>query len=117
MQDRGQLLERAVRASGMSIKAVADQAKISRNTLYEMFKRSDISIDQLLEIGKIIKHDFISELPELSTVLHTLSTLEDSPSKHSSPLDDCRNELLSTQRKLVTAMEVISKYQAKYGAL
>ena len=65
MQHRGELLEAAIRKSGIPITRIVNQLKHSRRWLYNQFSRPDVSIDIMLEIGKIIHYNFAQDLPEL----------------------------------------------------
>ncbi|MFM2285350.1 MAG: hypothetical protein RLZZ543_847 [Bacteroidota bacterium] len=65
MQHRGELLEAAIRKSGIPITRIVNQLKHSRRWLYNQFSRPDVSIDVMLDIGKIIHHNFAQELLEL----------------------------------------------------
>jgi hypothetical protein len=67
MQHRGELLKQAIRESGIPKTRIVSETKRSRRWLYNQFERSDVSLDVLLEIGKIIHHDFSLEIPELRT--------------------------------------------------
>jgi hypothetical protein len=62
MEHRGELLEKAVRASDVSITKLCKILKRDRGTLYNWFDKPNLSYDVMLNIGKIIKHDFTNEL-------------------------------------------------------
>ena len=64
---RGEILERAVRKSPYSIKTLAKKLGISRITLYNKFKESNLNYDFLLFVGSIIHYDIKAEIPELDT--------------------------------------------------
>ena len=64
---RGKALEKVVMGGPYSIKKLADKLQISRNTLYQKFKKQDLSYDFILEVGSIVHHDFSKEFEELST--------------------------------------------------
>jgi hypothetical protein len=65
MQHRGELLKQAIRESGIPKTRIVISTNKSRRWLYNQFERSDVSLDVLLEIGKIIHHDFSLEVAEL----------------------------------------------------
>lgn len=61
---RGEIIERAVRESGMSLVAVSSKLKVSRRTLYNYFDQADLSVEMIERIGKVIHAD-INELLEM----------------------------------------------------
>ena len=62
---RGALLEAAVRESSVNISQMVKRMGISRGTYYYHIKDPNLSYEQLAEYGKIIKHDFSQDLPEM----------------------------------------------------
>jgi predicted transcriptional regulator len=69
---RGEIIEKAIRVSGFSIKTLSERLNVSRNTIYNKFKEHDLSYDTIIRIGDIIKYDFTVDFPEIktSTVVH-----------------------------------------------
>ena len=61
MQHRGGIVEKAVRESGFPIAELARRMKKSRRHIYNLFENPNLSLDEILQIGKIIHYDF-SEL-------------------------------------------------------
>ena len=70
-QHRGEILERVIRRSGYSIKALADRLGVSRNTIYNKFREHDLSYDFILRVGDIIHYDFTYDYPEIKTTVKT----------------------------------------------
>ena len=64
MQHRGEILEKAIRQSGVPITRIVKKLSKSRRWLYNQFTRQDVSLDVFLEIGKLIHHDFSLDLNE-----------------------------------------------------
>lgn len=64
MIHRGENIERAVRESGYSITKLALRLGRSRRHVYNIFETIDVPIETVLEIGKIINHDFTYLLPK-----------------------------------------------------
>jgi hypothetical protein len=61
--DRGQLLETAVKQSGMSVEAIMKKLGYSsRNTYYRHISTPDLSLDILQRYGKAIHYDFSIDL-------------------------------------------------------
>jgi predicted transcriptional regulator len=71
MQHRGEIIKVAVYESGFSITDIAKRLGRSRKWMYIMFENSNVSLDVVLEIGKIIHHDFSEDMPELKSQIRT----------------------------------------------
>ena len=65
MLHRGEVIEKAIRESGYSITTVAQRLGKSRRWMYLLFENPGVSIELILQIGKIIYHDFSLEFPEV----------------------------------------------------
>lgn len=62
---RGTLLENAVKESSINITQMVKRMGISRSSYYYHTKDPDLSYETLAEYGKVIKHDFSQDLPEM----------------------------------------------------
>lgn len=69
MQHRGEIIKIAVYKSGFSISELAKLLGKSRRWMYLMFDNSNVSLDLVLQIGKIIHHEFSDSIKELPTSL------------------------------------------------
>jgi len=69
MQHKGEIVQKAVRESGYPITKLAQKMKRSRRWVYLAFENSNLSLDYILAIGKIIHHDFSGEIRELKNYL------------------------------------------------
>jgi len=65
MQHKGEILEKAVRDSGMPLTKLTHRLKKSRRWIYNAFENPNVSIEYILEIGKIIHHDFSDDIIDL----------------------------------------------------
>jgi predicted transcriptional regulator len=65
MQHRGEIVEHAVRQSGLSLTKLATRIGKSRKWIYDSFQNPNLSIEYVIAIGKIIYHDFSLEINEL----------------------------------------------------
>lgn len=65
MVHRGEILLKAIRQSGIPVTRIVKTMNKSRRWLYNMFEKSDVPLDTLFEIEKIISYDFSSEIPEI----------------------------------------------------
>jgi plasmid maintenance system antidote protein VapI len=69
MQHRGEILKKAIYKSGIPFTELAKRLGRSRRWMYLIFDNSNVSLDLVLQIGKIIHHDFSDSIKELSTSL------------------------------------------------
>ena len=58
MQHRGKILKEAIYKSGIPITELAKRLGKSRMWMYLMYNNSTVSLDLVLQIGKLIHHDF-----------------------------------------------------------
>ena len=75
MKHKGEIIEKAVRESGITITQLAKQIKKSRRHIYNIFDNPNVPVDVILTIGKIIHHDFSHEFTDL-TGIKSYKTLE-----------------------------------------
>lgn len=66
MEHRGEIIKDAVYKSGYSITELAKKLGKSRRWMYLMFENSNVSLDLVLQIGKIISYDFTNEIKEFN---------------------------------------------------
>lgn len=67
MQHRGEIIKKAVYKSGYPITELAKRLSKSRRWIYLMFENSNVSLDIVLQIGKIIHYDFKDEIKEFNS--------------------------------------------------
>lgn len=65
MAHRGEIVEQAVRKSGVPIATIAKRLGKSRRWMYLMFDNPDVPIEMIARIGQIIYYDFHEDLPAL----------------------------------------------------
>lgn len=65
MIHRGEIVERVVRSSGIPLTRIAAKMNRSRRWIYNAFETSDLSLDLILEFGRILHHDFSEEIPQI----------------------------------------------------
>ncbi len=73
MQHRGEIVKKAIHQSGFSITKLADRIGKSRRWMYQMFENRNVSLDLILEIGKIIHYDFTDEIKEFKKVQNSFT--------------------------------------------
>ena len=98
MKHRGEIVEQAVRESGFSVAELARRLNKSRRHVYNIFENPQLSLDKVVQIGKIIHHDFSSDFSELKMDMQIPNT------SHSTDANFWRNkyfELLEKYNKLL----------------
>lgn len=66
MQNRGEIIKKAIYKSGYPITELAKRLGKSRRWMYLMFENNNVSLDIVLQIGKIIHYDFTEEIKEFN---------------------------------------------------
>jgi len=66
MQHKGKILEKAVRESGHSITKLAQKMGKSRRWMHQIFDSANVPIDYIIDIGRIIHHDFSNDIKGLN---------------------------------------------------
>ena len=67
MEHRGEIIEKEIIESGIPITTIAQRMGKTRQWLYLLFENPNVSLDHMLEKGKIIYHDFSKNIPDLKT--------------------------------------------------
>ncbi|MBG6233925.1 transcriptional regulator with XRE-family HTH domain [Pedobacter sp. CAN_A7] len=60
----GEIIELVVRRDKISISELSRKLKVSRKSIYNWFKKENLSLDVINRIGEVLNHDFTTELPE-----------------------------------------------------
>jgi predicted transcriptional regulator len=66
MQHRGEIIKNAIYQSGYPITKIAERLGKSRRWMYQMFENTNVSLDIIIALGKIIHVDFSTEIKELN---------------------------------------------------
>lgn len=61
----------------MNKTAIAEKLGMARNTLYRHLDTPNLSLDIILNIGKIIKYDFTNEIPQLKELAKKKKTADE----------------------------------------
>lgn len=104
MQHKGEIVEKAVRQSGMPLTKLVKRLGKSRKWIYNAFENPHLSIDYILEIGSIIHYDFSTEIKELNQNFN----LNDS-SDGSNSVEFWKNKYLRLLEEYKVLLESISK--------
>lgn len=67
MEHRGEIVKEAVYRSGYPITELAKKLSKSRRWIYLVFENANVSLDVVLQIGKIIHYDFKNEIKEFNS--------------------------------------------------
>jgi plasmid maintenance system antidote protein VapI len=126
MPHQGEILQEAIKNSGISITRIVEELGITRPTIYRKFKDDTVDAGFVKRIGEIIGHDFandftlaqqtalpfVSSPPKIS-VTHSV-TQRVTPSQ---PLDlDYAQQLLVLQTKYIALLEAYNELLLKvYG--
>ena len=65
MQHKGEIVEKAVRQSGLPLTQLAKRMGKSRRWLYNAFDNPNLSLEHILQIGSIIHYNFSDEILDL----------------------------------------------------
>ena len=65
MKHKGEIIEKAVRKSGVKLTVLAKRLKKSRGYLYYLFQTRDVSYEEAMKIGRFISYDFSEEYDDI----------------------------------------------------
>jgi plasmid maintenance system antidote protein VapI len=126
MPHQGEILQEAIKNSGISITRIVEELGITRPTIYRKFKDDTVDAGFVKRIGEIIGHDFANDFtlaqqtalpfvssPPKTSVTHSV-THRVTPSQ---PLDlDYAQQLLVLQTKYIALLEAYNELLLKvYG--
>lgn len=102
---KGQIIQKAVKESAVSITQLAKKLKRSRQWVYNVFENEQVPTDIIIEIGRAIHYDFSRDFKNLKgySAKITTSILEEDNAeywkqKYISLLEEY-NQLLKNKRK------------------
>ena len=64
---KGQVIQKAVKESGITITQLAKKLKKSRQSIYNIFDNPQVPLDIIMEIGKAIHYDFSKDFKQLKS--------------------------------------------------
>ena len=103
MQHKGQILEKAVRQSGMPLTKLSKKMDKSRRWIYNAFENENLSIEYILEIGNIIHYDFSNDIEDLKKYKEAADHFGTSPKSNQS--DYWKNKYLNLLEKYNELLE------------
>ena len=126
MPHQGEILQEAIKNSGISITRIVEELGITRPTIYRKFKDDTLDYGFVKRVGEIIGHDFSQNFtplsqgslpfvaPAVSPTLHLPVTQRSSVSL---PADtDATKQLIALQTKYIALLEAYNELLVKvYG--
>jgi hypothetical protein len=126
MPHQGEILQEAIKRSGISITRIVEELGITRPTIYRKFKEETLDANFVKNIGQIIGHDFAtdftivqqSSLPFVTQGARTSVTPGVTPRVTALPKvdSDTVSQLLALQTKYIALLEAYNELLLKvYG--
>ncbi|RYU74756.1 helix-turn-helix domain-containing protein [Hymenobacter persicinus] len=126
MPHQGEILQEAIKNSGISITRIVDELGITRPTIYRKFKDDTLDYAFVKRVGDIIGHDFSDDFTSLQqTVLPFVSSsvtpvVRDNVTSRTSVLQssdqDVNKQLMALQTKYIALLEAYNDLLLKvYG--
>ena len=94
MQHRGEIIREAIYKSGYPITELAKRLGKSRRWMYLLFENSNVSLDIVLQVGKIIHHDFTNEIKEIESSIKAVNYSDIDYGKESLAAEYWKNKYL-----------------------
>lgn len=119
MPHQGEILQEAIKNSGISITRIVESLGITRPTIYRKFKDDTLDVNFVKSVGQIIGHDFSEDftLVQQSTLPFTASynrtpvtpdlTPRSSPATASET--DLAKQLVTLQAKYIALLEAYNE--------
>lgn len=126
MAHQGEIMQEAIKNSGISITRIVEELGITRPTIYRKFKEDTLDANFVKSVGQIIGHDFSQDftMPQQSTlpfvtpvvrtaVTNNVTSRVTTPQK---PDSDAASQLLALQTKYIALLEAYNELLLKvYG--
>lgn len=126
MPHQGEMLQEAIKSSGISITRIVDGLGITRPTIYRKFKDETLDYAFVKKVGDLIGHDFSHDFTVVQQAslpfvkqrsdiipLHVVTT---KPASVSQPEPDLAKQLLTLQTKYISLLEAYNELLLKvYG--
>ncbi len=126
MPHQGEILQEAIKNSGISITRIVEELGITRPTIYRKFKDDTLEANFVKNVGSIIGHDFTQDftiaeqsvLPFVTTSIRptVTSPVTPRPSLTANTDPDPVKQLLLLQTKYIALLEAYNELLLKvYG--
>lgn len=113
MAHQGEILQEAIKNSGISITRIVEELGITRPTIYRKFKDQTLDYSFVKRVGEIIGHDFSQDF----TVAQQSSLPFVSPTVSVTPVHSVTNKVVATQVADQDPIKQLLALQTKYIAL
>ncbi|WP_180754371.1 helix-turn-helix domain-containing protein [Hymenobacter sp. DG01] len=130
MSHQGEILQEAIKNSGISITRIVDELGITRPTIYRKFKEETLDYAFVKRVGDVISHDFSQDftVPQqaalsfvtpasVSSVTNNQAP-QNAPRYNAAPVTDTDpvKQLLALQQKYIALLEAYNELLLKvYG--
>ena len=126
MPHQGEILQEAIKNSGISITRIVEELGITRPTIYRKFKDETIDYSFVRRIGDIINHDFSNDFTSVqqsslpfvtpSVILAVTNSVTTRVTPVQNPDSDASKQLLMLQSKYIALLEAYNELLLKvYG--
>lgn len=126
MPHQGEILQDAIKSSGISITRIVEELGITRPTIYRKFKEERLDTNFVKSVGHIIGHDFANDFtlaqqnafPFTNTVTKTAVSATVTPRNtvNTAAEADPVGQLLALQTKYISLLEAYNELLLKvYG--
>lgn len=130
MPHQGEILQEAIKSSGISITRIVDDLGITRPTMYRRFKEKELDYTFVTQVGVIIGHDFSNDftIPQqtdlsftVAPVSRSVNNLSDNSNANRSTVTisseaDSLKQLMVLQQKYIALLEDYNELLLKvYG--
>lgn len=126
MPHQGEILQEAIKRSGISITRIVEELGITRPTIYRKFKEEALDANFVKSVGQLISHDFsqdftIAQQSSLSFVtpqpkLHVTQSVTPRVTNAPKADSDAVSQLLVLQTKYIALLEAYNELLLKvYG--
>ncbi|MBC6700062.1 helix-turn-helix domain-containing protein [Hymenobacter puniceus] len=126
MPHQGEILQEAIKNSGISITRIVDGLGITRPTIYRKFKDETLDYSFVKKVGDLIGHDFSNDFTVVQQVslpfvtnrpdVTALHGVTGKPVSVSQPEPDLGKQLLALQTKYIALLEAYNELLLKvYG--
>ncbi|NML66893.1 helix-turn-helix domain-containing protein [Hymenobacter sp. RP-2-7] len=126
MPHQGEILQEAIKNSGISITRIVEELGITRPTIYRKFKDDTLDVNFVQAVGKIIGHDFSNDFTiiQQSTLPFVTNVTRNAVSQpvsvraanNSAAEMDVSKQLMALQTKYIALLEAYNELLLKvYG--
>lgn len=130
MSHQGEILQEAIKQSGISITRIVEDLGITRPTIYRKFKEEVLDYSFVKKVGNIIGHDFSQDFTSIQSPVLPLGVTQAShvsavtpdkavtarPSVTPSVEPDSLKQLMQLQQKYIALLEAYNELLLKvYG--